>query len=69
MYGSGEFAVRVGIPSKSGVDGGILAVVEKRMGIRIYGPALDQKGNSIAGQYILEHLSKELKLHMFDSEA
>ena len=69
MYdGSGELAVRVGIPSKSGVGGGFLAVVEKRMGIGIYGPALDVKGNSIAGQHILEYLSKTLNLHMFSSE-
>ena len=69
MYdGSGTFAVEVGVPSKSGVGGGILSVVDKRMGIGIFGPALDEKGNSVAGQYVLKLLSKELRLHMFAVE-
>lgn len=62
---SGEFAARVGIPSKSGVAGGILSVVPDRYGIGIYGPALDQHGNSIAGYGILKDLSKELGLNIF----
>ena len=66
MYdGSGEFAVRVGIPSKSGVGGGLIAVVDGRMGIGIFGPSLDAKGNSIAGVAILEYLSNEMGFHMF----
>lgn len=65
---SGELAVRVGIPSKSGVGGGIMSCVEKNMGIGIYGPSLDEKGNCIGGVYLLEHLSKEMHLHIFDSE-
>lgn len=64
---SGEFAVRVGIPSKSGVGGGILSCVGGRMGIGIYGPALDEKGNSIGGGYTLEYLSEHLNLHILDS--
>ncbi len=66
MYdGSGKFAVEVGVPSKSGVGGGILSVVDKRMGIGIFGPSLDEKGNSIAGQHVLRELSAKMKLHMF----
>jgi glutaminase len=62
---SGEFAVRVGIPAKSGVGGGIISTVPKRLGIGVFGPALDKKGNSIAGFRMLEDLSKEYDLSIF----
>lgn len=66
MYdASGEFAVHIGIPSKSGVGGGIMASVPRRMGIGVFGPALDAKGNSIAGIQVLQELSKELDLSIF----
>lgn len=66
MYNaSGEFAIDVGIPAKSGVAGGILATVPHRMGIGVFGPALDDKGNSVAGVKLLEQLSREWKLGIF----
>lgn len=57
--GSGEFAVRIGMPCKSGVGGGIMASLPGIMGIGIFGPALDRSGNSLAGAKVLEMLSAE----------
>ncbi|WP_061995102.1 glutaminase A [Clostridium sp. ATCC 25772] len=66
MYdASGKFAVHIGIPSKSGVGGGIMAAVPRRMGIGLVGPALDSKGNSCGGLKVLEYLSNELDLSIF----
>ncbi len=66
MYdGSGEFALNVGVPAKSGVGGGIMAVVPFRMGIGVFSPSLDEKGNSVAGKKILEALSKKMQLSVF----
>lgn len=66
MYdGSGGFALDVGVPAKSGVGGGILAVIPKRMGIGVFSPALDRHGNSVAGVRALTQLSKALNLNIY----
>ena len=54
-YGSaGEFAYRVGLPAKSGVGGGILAVVPNRCTLAVWAPGLDESGNSCAGRAALD---------------
>lgn len=66
MYaGSGTFAIKVGIPTKSGVGGGLLSVSDKRAGIGVFGPALDSQGNSIAGCKLLREISNDLRLNLF----
>jgi glutaminase len=55
--GSGEFAFRVGIPGKSGVGGGILAIVPGEASIAVWSPGLNDRGNSQLGSLALERLS------------
>ena len=63
---SGAYGVLVGIPSKSGVGGGIVATVPGRWGIGTYGPALNAKGNSVGGVAALQHMAHLLRLNVFD---
>lgn len=55
--GSGEFAYRVGIPGKSGVGGGILAIVPGKASIAVWSPGLNARGNSMLGTRALEQLA------------
>lgn len=62
---SGEWAYRVGLPAKSGISGGIIAVVPQRMGIGVFSPLLDARGNSIRGMRVCADLSHRFGLHTF----
>jgi glutaminase len=64
---AGEWAYRVGIPSKSGVSGGIVGVVPGQFGIGVFSPPLDAKGNSVRGIQVCEELSQRFGLHVFES--
>ncbi|SHI10064.1 glutaminase B [Ferrimonas marina] len=63
--GSGEFAYRVGMPGKSGVGGGIIAVIPGEMSVCVWSPELDSSGNSLAGIAMLEQVSKRLGRSIF----
>jgi len=63
--GSGEFAYRVGLPGKSGVGGGILAVAPGKASIAVWSPGLDAAGNSHLGRIALEALTKRMGWSIF----
>lgn len=63
--GSGDFAFRVGIPGKSGVGGGILAVVPGKASIAVWSPGLNQVGNSLLGSHALEKLARAMDWSVF----
>ncbi|MDF5706086.1 MAG: glutaminase A [Nostoc sp. S4] len=62
---SAEFAVRIGLPMKSGIGGGLVAIVPGEGAIACYSPALDIVGNPIAGLVFVEALSQKLELSVF----
>ena len=64
---AGEWAYRVGVPAKSGVSGGLLAVVPRRLGVAIFSPPLDKHGNSVRAIKVCEELSSRFQLHVFDA--
>ncbi len=63
--GSGEFAYRVGLPGKSGVGGGILAIAPGKASIAVWSPGLDPAGNSHLGRIALEALTKRMGWSIF----
>ena len=63
--GSGEFAYRVGLPGKSGVGGGILAIAPGKASIAVWSPGLSSSGNPYLGQIALEALTRRLGWSIF----
>lgn len=68
MYdAAGDWVYRVGLPAKSGVAGGVLAVLPGQLGIGVFSPPLDERGNSCRGVQVCEELSRRFNLHLFDT--
>jgi glutaminase len=63
---AGEWIYKIGMPAKSGVSGGIIAVLPGQLGIGIFSPLLDARGNSVRGIAVCNELSRGLDLHLFN---
>ncbi len=63
---AGEWLYRIGMPAKSGVAGGVIAVLPGQLGIGVFSPRLDARGNSIRGIQVCDSLSRTLDLHLFN---
>jgi glutaminase len=69
MYdAAGDWLYSVGLPAKSGVAGGIIAVLPGQLGIAVYSPPLDAHGNSVRGVNVCAELSDELHLHVMSPQ-
>jgi glutaminase len=62
---AGEFAFRVGLPGKSGVGGGIVAVYPGHYSVAVWSPPLNQRGNSVLGMHALESLTTLTGISIF----
>lgn len=68
MYNyAGQWSYEVGMPAKSGVSGGIIAVIPGQVGIGVYSPPLDEQGNSVRGIKVCQEISNEFELHAFNN--
>jgi glutaminase len=65
---SGDWLYNVGLPGKSGIAGGILAVSPGKGGLGVFAPPLDRAGNSVKGQLVARFLSERLGLDLFGSQ-
>ena len=63
---SGQWAYEVGVPAKSGVSGGVMAVVNRQLGIAIYSPRVDTHGNSRRGIEVCVEMAAQFGLHTFN---
>jgi glutaminase len=66
---SGAWLFDVGMPAKSGVGGGVLAVLPGQLGIAVFSPRLDSRGNSVRGLAVCRKLSRDFGLHMLSTSA
>ncbi|MFO1325568.1 MAG: glutaminase A [Burkholderiales bacterium] len=62
---AGSWLYEVGLPAKSGVSGGVIAVMPGRFGVAIYSPRLDENGNSVRGIAVCRQISRDFGLHVF----
>ena len=62
---SGEWLYWVGLPAKSGVGGGIMAVCPGKMGVAVFSPPLDEAGNSVKAQVAIKMISEKLGLNPY----
>lgn len=68
MYNyAGEWAYTVGVPAKSGVSGGVIAVVPGQFGMCVFSPPVDERGNSVRGIRVCEDLSRNTGMHIFET--
>lgn len=67
MYdAAGDWVSNIGIPAKSGVAGGIIGALPGQVGIAVFSPKIDERGNSVRGVALCEQLSRDMGLHMMD---
>ena len=64
---SGSWIYRTGLPAKSGVGGGILAIVPGKFAVATFSPPLDEAGNSVRGQKAIEYISETLRVNLFSA--